>query len=180
MNGYKIFTQVVESPLGEIMLVASCRGLCVVEFLQTPLLDKLLQKVNLKYGVELVNEENDHLRQGREQLDQYFKGERQSFDLNLDLLGTDFQKKVWESLMLIPYGERISYQQQADLLQKPKAVRAVAAANGCNPISIILPCHRVVGKNGHLTGYAGGLVRKHWLLEHEFKYAESFRIKFNQ
>lgn len=101
------------------------------------------------------------------QLDEYFKGERQSFDLKLSLNGTEFQRKVWDELIKIPYGERVTYRDIAEKLGNPDAVRAVGNANGKNPISIIVPCHRVIGSNGKLTGYAGGIDRKDWLLKHE-------------
>ena len=101
------------------------------------------------------------------QLDAYFAGEREDFDLPLALHGTDFQMRVWEQLTRIPYGETISYSQLALRLGDPKLVRAVGLANGRNPVSIIVPCHRVIGADGSLVGYGGGLERKQWLLEHE-------------
>jgi len=100
-------------------------------------------------------------------LEQYFKGERKHFDIPLDLVGTEFQKQVWLSLLKIPYGCTTNYAKQAALLGKPSAVRAVANANGKNKISIILPCHRVIGADGTLTGYGGGIWRKKKLLEFE-------------
>jgi len=101
------------------------------------------------------------------QLREYFEGSRTEFTLNLNPKGTDFQKKVWEELLTIPFGTTTSYLKQTMALGNEKAIRAVAAANGKNPIWIIIPCHRVIGTNGSLTGYAGGLWRKKWLLEHE-------------
>jgi len=101
------------------------------------------------------------------QLDEYFKGKRKVFELQLDFNGTDFQKTVWESLGHIPYGKTTTYLKQARLLGDEKAIRAVASANGKNPFWVVLPCHRVVGSDGSLTGYAGGIWRKKWLLEHE-------------
>ena len=103
----------------------------------------------------------------RQQLQEYFSQNRTQFDLCLDPVGTDFQKNVWHSLTQIPFGQARCYQDVAHQLDNPKAVRAVGAASGKNPISIIIPCHRVIGKNHSLTGYAGGLVRKSWLLDHE-------------
>jgi methylated-DNA-[protein]-cysteine S-methyltransferase len=102
-----------------------------------------------------------------EQLEQYFAGERAEFDLELDMRGTDFQRNVWDALLTIPYGETRSYGQIAKQIDRPDRARAVGAANGSNPISIIVPCHRVIGSDGSLTGYGGGLDRKRWLLEHE-------------
>ena len=101
------------------------------------------------------------------QLDEYFAGERTSFDIALDLRGTEFQTEVWNSLANIEFGQTRSYGEQAAALGRPKAMRAVGSANGKNPVSIILPCHRVVGSTGKLTGYAGGLDAKRWLLNHE-------------
>lgn len=102
-----------------------------------------------------------------EQLHDYFRGSRQQFDLPLRLHGTTFQKLVWQKLLEIPYGNTASYRDIACRLGKPRAVRAVGHANGQNPIAIIIPCHRVIGANGHLIGYGGGLWRKQWLLLHE-------------
>lgn len=101
------------------------------------------------------------------QLQEYFRGERKIFDLVLQPEGTDFQKKVWRALEEIPYGSTVSYLELSRDLGNEKAIRAVAAANGRNPLWIIVPCHRVIGSDGSLTGYAGGLWRKKWLLEHE-------------
>lgn len=101
------------------------------------------------------------------QLKEYFEGTRKSFDLKLNPSGTEFQKKVWDELQKIPYGKTISYLELSKKLGDVKAIRAVAGANGKNPLWIVLPCHRVIGSNGELTGYAGGLHRKKWLLEHE-------------
>ena len=105
------------------------------------------------------------------QLKEYFAGLRYSFDLMLDPQGTEFQRTVWHELYKIPYGVTISYHELSKRILNEKAVRAVGAANGKNPISIIIPCHRVIGANGKLVGYGGGLWRKKWLLEHEEKYS---------
>ena len=101
------------------------------------------------------------------QFREYFEGSRQQFDLKLNPSGTDFQKKVWDALLKIPFGKTISYLELSKQLGDVKAIRAVASANGKNPLWIVVPCHRVIGSNGDLTGYAGGLHRKKWLLEHE-------------
>jgi methylated-DNA-[protein]-cysteine S-methyltransferase len=102
-----------------------------------------------------------------QQLDEYFKGTRTTFNLKLNPKGTDFQKRVWNELLLVPYGKTRSYLEQSKKLGDTKAIRAVASANGKNPIWIIIPCHRIIGSDGSLTGYAGGIWRKKWLLEHE-------------
>lgn len=101
------------------------------------------------------------------QISEYFDGKREKFDLEIKLEGTEFQQEVWEELGAIPFGQTVSYGDLARAIGKPSAVRAVGAANGSNPISIILPCHRVVGSDGGMTGYGGGLWRKEWLLKHE-------------
>lgn len=101
------------------------------------------------------------------QLEEYFNGTRTEFNLKLNPHGTDFQRKTWGSLQTIQHGKTMSYLDQSKVLNKPKAIRAVANANGKNPISVVIPCHRVIGTDGSLTGYSGGLWRKKWLLEHE-------------
>ncbi len=106
------------------------------------------------------------------QLNEYFEGKRQVFDLNLNPQGTDFQKTVWDALLTIPYGKTMSYLELSKQLGDVKAIRAVANANGKNPLWIIVPCHRIIGTDGNLTGYAGGLHRKQWLLEHESPYKQ--------
>ncbi|NAS10869.1 methylated-DNA--[protein]-cysteine S-methyltransferase [Poritiphilus flavus] len=107
------------------------------------------------------------LQEAADQLQQYFEGTRKTFDLRLDPDGTEFQHQVWKALLNIPYGKTISYLELSKTLGDVKAIRAVAAANGKNPLWIVIPCHRVIGSDGSLTGYAGGLHRKKWLLNHE-------------
>jgi len=114
----------------------------------------------------------DDLKPAIEQLREYFAGTRTAFQLKLNPQGTDFQKSVWRELLNIPYGKTISYLELSRRLGDVKAIRAVAAANGQNPFWIVVPCHRVIGKDGSLTGYAGGLWRKKWLLEHESPYKQ--------
>lgn len=116
------------------------------------------------------------LQKAVEQLGEYLSGSRTEFTLKINPPGTDFQKKVWKKLQAIPYGKTMTYQEIANELGDPKVIRAAASANGKNPIAIIVPCHRVIGSDGSLTGYAGGLSRKQWLLEHEsgFKQGKLF------
>lgn len=108
--------------------------------------------------------------EARRQMEAYFAGELTEFDLPLNMIGTEFQKTVWRELLNIPFGVTISYGELAERVGNPSASRAVGAANGRNPISIIVPCHRVIGSNGKLTGYGGGIERKEWLLAHESKF----------
>jgi methylated-DNA-[protein]-cysteine S-methyltransferase len=118
---------------------------------------------------------NPWLRQALEQLRAYFAGELREFDLTLDLQGTEFQKRVWRELLNIPYGETRSYSFVANTIGSPKAVRAVGAANGQNPIPIVVPCHRVIGAGGSLVGYGGGLPLKRFLLDLEARHSHLFR-----
>ena len=145
-------------------------------FIQTPLgIAKLEGDANGLASVNVLNDDTvqvttiipEELEDAVYQLREYFEGNRKSFDLELNPNGTDFQKKVWKALSDIPFGKTNSYTQLSKTLGDSKAIRAVAAANGKNPIWIIVPCHRVIGSDGSLTGYAGGLNRKKWLLAHE-------------
>ena len=119
------------------------------------------------YFKRSLERDDDAFADAFAQLDEYFAGERDSFDLPLDAEGTDFQRAVWKALAEIPYGETRSYGQIAAVVGRPKAARAVGMANNRNPIAVVVPCHRVIGSGGALVGYAGGLGRKTWLLDHE-------------
>ena len=143
------------SPLGEVVVQANAQGITGVWFeTHTTRPDDL--------G---AHDDFDHiLKDAVHQLHEYFDGKRTVFDLPISADGTEFQNKVWQALTTIPYGETWSYQDLADAIGSPKSVRAVGAANGKNPISVIVPCHRVIGKDGKLTGYAGGVARKKQLL----------------
>lgn len=150
------------SPLGDLELVASRDGLRAILWPADAERDRARVDLGARStGASAI------LDAVVEQLDEYFAGERTTFDLPLDPVGTEFQRTVWQSLTDIPYGETTSYGKQAAAIGRPSSVRAVAAANGKNPISIVVPCHRVVGADGSLTGFAGGLESKAWLLEHE-------------
>jgi methylated-DNA-[protein]-cysteine S-methyltransferase len=155
-----LLSKTIESPVGELTLVGSDAGLRAVLWPS--------EREGRVVFVEDV-EEGDHplLDAAALQLLEYISGERQDFDVPLDLVGTDFQKDVWAGLARIPYGHTQSYGELADELNKPGAARAIGAATGRNPISIIVPCHRLVGSSGKLTGFAGGLDTKRWLLDHE-------------
>jgi methylated-DNA-[protein]-cysteine S-methyltransferase len=152
-----------DSPLGRYVLVSSHRGLVCVkpEEQAVPRLERL-QKTGIK-----IEDGNGFNRNIAEQLDEYFAGRLRRFDVTLDARGSDFQRQVWELLRTIPYGETRSYGQLARALERPQASRAIGRANGTNPISIIIPCHRVIGSAGTLVGYGGGLDRKSALLNLE-------------
>lgn len=158
--------KIMQSPVGMLTLVASDKGLAAVLWA-----DEEPRRVRLDRG----KLDNNHpiLLEAEKQLNEYFAGKRQSFSLNLDFQGTPFQQKVWQTLLAIPFGETRSYGQLAKGLGNPKAMRAVGAANGKNPISIIAPCHRVIGATGKLTGFAGGLNAKSYLLNFEAEQTDS-------
>lgn len=154
------FYTLMASPVGELKLIASDRGLAAI----------LWQNDDPKrVRLSPLSEDNQHpvLLETRRQLNEYFSGQLTRFDLPLDFVGTAFQKKVWAALVTIPFGETRSYGEIARQIGHPTAVRAVGAANGKNPLSIIAPCHRVIGANGKLTGFAGGLETKAFLLNIE-------------
>lgn len=157
----------IETDLGVMIAAASARGICMFEFADYKLLELELRQLAASFHSPLVQGDNPHLHTLKIQIDHYFRGERRDFDIPLDLVGTEFQKEVWLSLQQIPYGCTTTYAKQAALLGRPSSVRAVANANGKNKISIILPCHRVIGADGALTGYGGGIWRKKKLLEFE-------------
>ncbi|MEB0249639.1 MULTISPECIES: methylated-DNA--[protein]-cysteine S-methyltransferase [unclassified Mucilaginibacter] len=130
--------------------------------------DTHLMKVSIRdEDVEETTTNSPILLETIKQLDEYFAGDRKGFDLPLNQPGSDFQQTVWQELLNIPYGTTITYNQQSHKMKNPLAIRAIAAANGKNDLWVVVPCHRVIGSNGSLTGYAGGLWRKQWLLEHE-------------
>lgn len=145
---------VFETPLGKIIAVADEEGLCSLDFDE---------------NASASDEENVHLIQLQRELTEYFEGKRKTFDVRLNPKGTPFQRAVWRTLCDIPYGSVISYSQEAQMLSHAKAVRAVANANGKNPIPIIIPCHRVIAKGGGIGGYSGGIWRKEFMLELERK-----------
>lgn len=150
--------QWTESPVGRLLLVADEGGLR----------ELLFERGRTAPVIDASWKDNDRLlREAIRQLRAFFAGERQHFDLELNPQGTGFQQRVWRALQEIPFGETISYRELARRLGNPAASRAVGLANGSNPIAIIIPCHRVIGSNGTLTGYGGGLENKRWLLDFE-------------
>jgi methylated-DNA-[protein]-cysteine S-methyltransferase len=162
-----LFHKFITSPVGKLKLVASDKGLVAILWENdNP------RRVPLTSSVE--DDQQKILVEVERQLNQYFTGERRSFSLPLDMRGTPFQKDVWEALLSIPFGETRSYGQLAKQIGRSSASRAVGAANGRNPISIIVPCHRVIGSSGKLTGFAGGLETKATLLDMEKKDASLF------
>jgi len=162
-----IATTVITTPLGKMFAASTNKGICLLVFYNEKMIQKLLDKLKKFFDADIMSAHNIHFDKLREELDEYFEGKREVFEVPLQLLGTPFQQKVWNILQAIPYGNTISYQEQAVLINNKNAVRAVANANANNLIAIIIPCHRVIGKNGKLTGYAGGIDKKEFLLNLE-------------
>jgi len=153
----------LSSPLGLLSIEADNSGIFSIQFSENDSINRDERTPYLYW--------NQHVRECIRQLEQYFNGTRNNFSLNLHLKGTGFQKKVWKAVMSIPFAETVSYKYIAEEIGQPKSFRAVGNANRLNKIAIIIPCHRVIGINGKLTGYAAGIHRKQWLLSHEKKYA---------
>lgn len=163
----EIETCVVETPLGDMIAGGVDEGICLLEFTDRRMLKTELEQLKKYFNAEIVERENKHFNLLRKELKEYFEHKLTNFTVPLCAPGTGFQRQVWKELQNIPYGKTRSYKEQSDALGNRGAIRAVASANGANRISIIIPCHRVIGSDGSLTGYGGGLLRKKWLLEHE-------------
>jgi AraC family transcriptional regulator, regulatory protein of adaptative response / methylated-DNA-[protein]-cysteine methyltransferase len=161
----------IETPLGEMIAGATDEGLCLLEFHDRKALPNEYKDLEKLLNTTIEEGENKHLKSIRKQLREYFNGKRKEFTLPLVTPGSEFQQAVWKELLNIKFGSTRSYHEQAIALKRPDSVRAVASANGLNRISIVIPCHRVIGSDGRLTGYGGGLKRKKWLLDHEKKYS---------
>jgi AraC family transcriptional regulator, regulatory protein of adaptative response / methylated-DNA-[protein]-cysteine methyltransferase len=162
----------IETPLGRMVAIADEAGIVLVDFVDRRGLETAIQRVRRRFGdkdhpATIVPGEHPHLVALDRELGEYFAEHRTAFDVPLNPAGTPFERRVWEQLRTIPYGQTRSYSVQAKAIGSPAAVRAVARANGMNYLSIVIPCHRVIGTDGQLVGYGGGLARKRWLLDHE-------------
>jgi len=155
------------SPLGAMFACATENGICLLEFTDEKRLEGLLKDLQKQLNTVILPGKNKHLTQVQNEMKEYFEGRRTEFSVAIDMQGTEFRKLVWQELMSIPFASTRTYREQAIAINKLKAIRAVASANGANKINIIIPCHRVIGSNGSLTGYGGGLHRKKWLLDFE-------------
>ena len=162
-----IYVNRIETPLGPMVAGATDKGLCLLEFADRRMLETQLKRLIKWLNGFIVSGDNVFIKQISEQLEKYFGGGLKSFSVQLDLPGTEFQKAVWNELLKIPYGKTTTYESIAKQIKNPNAIRAVATANGDNRLGIIIPCHRVIGKDGKLHGYGGGLWRKRKLLEIE-------------
>ena len=156
-----------DAPLGPMVAIASDKGLCLLEFGDRRMLESEFADLQKRLSAVLLPGKNEFTEEAVRQIQEYFAGTRKTFSVPLHAPGTGFQQRVWAALREIPFGEMRSYGEIAAAIDDPKAVRAVGTANGMNRIAIMIPCHRVIGADGALTGYGGGLWRKDWLLKHE-------------
>jgi len=161
----------IKTPLGEMTAGATEEGICLLEFSDRGVLSSEYNDLSKLLNTPIKEGYSRHFRPLKRQLKEYFKGKRKEFSLPVVTPGTEFQQAVWKEIRNIPYGSTKSYGDQAKSLNNPASVRAVANANGANRISIIIPCHRVIGSDGSLVGYGGGLKRKKWLIDHEKKFS---------
>jgi AraC family transcriptional regulator of adaptative response/methylated-DNA-[protein]-cysteine methyltransferase len=166
-----INTIIIETPLGEMVAGATDEGVCLLEFHDRRILPTEYKDLVKLLKTTIQEGENTHLKTLIKQLKEYFDGNRKEFSIPLITPGSVFQQAVWKELQNIHFGSTRSYQEQAMALNMPDSIRAVANANGMNRIAIVIPCHRIIGSDGRLTGYGGGLRRKKWLLDHERKYS---------
>jgi len=166
-DGACLFTTMIETPVGRFLAATNDAGLVMFEFTDRRMLERHFETLRRRFQCPLVPGDHSHLAQVRSEIVEYFAGTRRDFTVPLAPAGTPFQEKVWAELRRIPYGQTISYETLAERIAQPTALRAVATANGTNRLAILIPCHRVIGKDGSLTGYGGGLWRKRLLLELE-------------
>ena len=164
----------IDTPIGKMIAGATSEGICLLEFDEPERIEKHRKHFLKLRNLEMVKSDNAIFEELGKQISAYFNQQLTLFSIPLDLIGSGFQCKVWNELKRIPYGETRTYKQQAVAVGNIKSIRAVASANGDNAISIIIPCHRVIGSDGNLTGYGGKLWRKQYLLELESKQAKLF------
>jgi methylated-DNA-[protein]-cysteine S-methyltransferase len=162
-----IHIQYYKTKIGELKMGSFNNKLCMLDFNYRKMRTAIDNRIKNGLGTDFVEQDNEILERTRKQLDEYLCGERKKFDIPLLMVGTDFQKSVWNALLKVPYGSFSTYLQLAKKINSEKAVRAVASANGANSMSVIIPCHRIIGSNGELVGYAGGLSVKKRLLQLE-------------
>ncbi len=153
--------------LGPMFACATSKGVCLLEFTNRRMLESEFRDLQKRLNAIILPGENPHLRQVQKEITEYFEGKREHFTVELHTPGTAFQQAVWTELKLVPYGETRTYKQLATALGNPSASRAVASANGANKVAIIVPCHRIIGEDGNMTGYGGGIARKKWLIDFE-------------
>ncbi len=164
-----IHKQIVKTKIGELIIASYDNHLCILDFNHRKMRQTVDHRIQKSLATTFVEKNSDVIKTTMQQLDEYLNVERQFFEIPMLMLGSDFQKKVWNALLAIPYGTTISYLQLAKNINHQKAVRPVASANGANAMAIVIPCHRVIGTNGELVGYGGGLTAKKQLLALEQK-----------
>ncbi len=173
MNDFKgmnrINIQYYKTSIGEMILGSFNNKLCLMDFRYRRMRSSIDRRIKKGLEAEFTEQDDEVLREARRQLDEYLKGKRTVFDIPVLMVGTDFQKEVWKALMQVPYGKTATYSELAEKINAKESVRAVAGANGANAIAIIIPCHRIIGSNGDLTGYGGGIAVKKRLLNMEKK-----------
>lgn len=158
------------TPLGPMFVCATEKGVCLLEFVDRRMLETEFKDLQKLLNAKILIGENNHIKQAKKEMREYFTGKRKTFEVSLHTPGTEFQNIVWKNLQTVPFGTTSTYQKQAGEIEKPKAIRAMASANGYNRIAIMIPCHRIIGSDGKLRGYGGGIERKRWLIEHEAKH----------
>ena len=157
----------IATPLGPMLAGATSKGVCLLEFTNRIRLEKEFTNLQKLLNAVMVAGRNSYLDQLENELTEYFEGKRKTFSVPLHTPGNDFSQAVWKTLQEIPYGKTCSYKEQAEMMNNPKAIRAIASTNGRNRLAIIVPCHRVIGSDGNMTGYAAGIDKKKWLLKFE-------------
>lgn len=162
-----VYLSDLNTPLGPMIAGVTDKGLCLLEFTTRVKLEKELKDLEAMLGVNVCSGKNKYSDQIEKELKEYFEGTRRVFTLPLHTPGNEFSKSVWDMLLQIPYGDTWTYKKQSEQMKMPLAIRAIAAMNGKNRLAIVIPCHRVIGSDGSLTGYAGGIDKKRWLLNFE-------------
>lgn len=168
-NTNKIVINIIRfsTKIGPMYACATDKGLCLLDFTDRRMLETEFRDLCKRLNGVILPGQNKYLDMAQKQVAEYLSGKRNYFDIDLDMVGTDFQKQVWQTLLTIPYGKTWSYKQEAETMGRASAVRAVANANGCNKIGLIIPCHRVIASDGSLAGYGGGLEKKQFLIDLE-------------
>ncbi len=157
----------IHTPLGPMLAGATSEGVCLLQFTNRIRMEKEFSDLQKLLNAVMLPGRNQHLDQLENELAEYFEGKRKVFSVPLHTPGNEFAQSVWKMLQEIPYGKTCSYKEQAEMMKNPKAIRAIASTNGRNRLAIIIPCHRVIGSNGSMTGYAAGTDKKKWLLKFE-------------
>ncbi len=167
INENKISITYHKTKIGELMIASYEGKICILDFKYRRMRKTVDDRIKKALNAVFIEEESDIIREAKKEIEEYLLGERKSFTVPILPIGTDFQKRVWEALLTVPYGETASYLDLAKMIENPKAVRAVAGANGANAIALIIPCHRIIESNGGLGGYGGGVAVKKRLLKLE-------------